>query len=369
MGFSHRVVVALCCLSPLAFTPQCFPQQVADAPAAPPASATPNDLISLDVVVTAKNGKPIAGLRQQDFAVSLDKKPQPIASFQAVEASSTPTLSPDDVEVILLIDTVNTRFINVATERQEIDKYLRQNDGKLPRPMSLLLLTDDGVQIEPTPTSDGNQLSAFLDKAEIGLRTIGRAAGFYGASDRFGISLKSLKQITTYEATRPGRKLIVWVSPGWPLLSGPEVDLTNKDQQHLFANLVDITDSLARARITLSNVDPLGMDDADTYRTIYYKEFLKGIAKPSDIQIGNLALQVLATQTGGRVLNSNNDVAQEISTAVSDAEAFYVLKLQPTAAEHPNQYRSLAVTLVDKPGLTARTRNGYYAQPTLATAH
>jgi hypothetical protein len=73
-------------------------------------------------------------------------------------------------------------------------------------------------------------------------------------------------------------------------------------------------------------------------------------------------LQVLATQSGGLVLNSTNDLASAIADCVSDANAFYVLSFDAARADHPNEYHALGVT-IDKPGLTARTRMGYYAQP------
>jgi hypothetical protein len=73
-------------------------------------------------------------------------------------------------------------------------------------------------------------------------------------------------------------------------------------------------------------------------------------------------LQVLAAQSGGLVLNSTNDLASAIADCVSDADAFYVLSFDSARADHANEFHALEVK-VDKPGLTARTRMGYYAQP------
>ena len=79
-------------------------------------------------------------------------------------------------------------------------------------------------------------------------------------------------------------------------------------------------------------------------------------------QIGNLGLQVLASQSGGRVLNSSNDVAGEIATCVADANGSYVISFDSLAGDGPNEYHALDIK-IDKPGLTVRTRSGYYAQP------
>ena len=80
------------------------------------------------------------------------------------------------------------------------------------------------------------------------------------------------------------------------------------------------------------------------------------------VTYGNLALQVLATQSGGRVLNSNNNISSEIADCVRDYKAFYTISFEAPPADHPDEYHTLEVK-VDKPGLTARTRTGYYAQP------
>ena len=350
----RRIAIVLYCLTSAGVA-----QQAVNPPAPAPSSAPKT--VALHVVVTTKNGKPVSGLKLQDFAVQLDKKPQPILSFQPAEASAS-AVAP--IDTILLIDTVNTRFFHVAYERDQIERFLRQNGGKLAQPTSLVVLTDTSVSVTPQSTQDGNALAGFLRQSEASLRDIGRDAGFYGWIEQFQISTRALQQITTYEASRPGRKLLIWISPGWPLLSGPEVDLTFKDQQNFFHDLVNLSSALRNAQITLSSVDPLGSDDLLGYRTTFYEEFTKGVPVAGKMQIGNLALQVLALQSGGRVLNSNNNVAQLITRAASDAEAFYTITIAPPPAEHKDQYRAVAVTLSpDHPGLAVHTLTGYYDQP------
>ena len=352
------LALSLLCLAVL-ITAHLAAQQAVPPLQPPPPPPTTTGPLTLDIVVTDKKGVPISGLQQQDFTVEVDKKPLPVTSFKAIEAAKAGT---DSVQIILLIDTVNTRFTHVAYERQEIDRFLKQNNGQLAQPVTLVVLSDTDTKITPQPTRDGNQLASFLAQAESNLRDIGRDTGFYGAVEQFQLSTTALQRLAAYEDTRPGRKLLVWIGPGWPLLSGPEVELTGKEQQQLFASDVSLTSALRQARITLSSVDPLGTADAVSYRTFFYKEFTKGVTAPSKMQIGNLALQVLALNSGGRVMNSNNDVAKEIAAAVSDAQAFYTVVINPPPAEHPDEYHNITVT-TDKPGLTARTRTGYYAQP------
>jgi VWFA-related protein len=316
--------------------------------------------ITLDVVVTDKSGKPVTGLGQQDFTLLDNKQPQKILSFQAVQGGAG-TADPA-VEVVLLVDEVNTNFTTVSFERAQVEKFLKRDDGKLPRAMSLAFLSDSGMAMSNITTQDGNALAADLNQNKAGLRTITRSQGIYGASDRIGLSLNALQELADYEAPRPGRKLVIWISPGWPLLSGPREELTDKEQQRLFSNIVGLSDRLRQARITLYSIDPLGTADAGGFRTSYYEEFVKGVKKPGQVRIGNLGLQVLATQSGGRVLISNNDVAGEIATSVADANAFYILTFDGLVGDGPNEYHSLEIKLA-KSGLKALARTGYYAQP------
>ena len=273
-----------------------------------------------------------------------------------------PTATADPpVEVILLVDEVNASVTDVARQRQAIEKFLKQNGGELVRPVSIVFFSDSGTMIGNTPSQDGKALIAELNQTSSSLRSLAGHKEFT-ARRPLQLSLRTLGQLADYEATRPGRKLVVWISPGWPLLSGPNIELSSKDQQGLFDNIVALSDGLRNARITLYSVHPLGTADAAGFRTTYYKEFIKGVTAANHVQAGNLALQVLAYQSGGRVLNSDNDMADEIATCINDANAFYVLTFEGEPGDGPNEYHGLEVK-IDKPGLTARTRSGYYAQP------
>jgi len=312
--------------------------------------------MTLDVVVTDKSGRPIPGLQQQDFTLMDNKRPQKIVSFQAVEGG-TATADPP-VEVILLVDEVNTSPSQVAFARDQIERFLRRNGGQLARPVSTVIFTDSGITIVDTSSRDGNAVIADLRQKQTGLRSIVRSSD-YGASVRVELSLNSLQQLVLYEAPRPGRKLAVWISPGWPLVSAP---LTSKQEQDVFNHIVAFSDRLREAGITLYEIDPLGVADAGGVGTSLYQDFLKPVRKAREAQFGNLGLQVLAYQSGGRVLNSSNDVAGEIEACVADANAFYVLSFDGLPGDGPNEYHALEIKIA-KPGLKARTRSGYYAQP------
>ncbi len=132
----------------------------------PPKAKAPQGRIRLDVVVTDPAGEPVPGLTQQDFTLLDNKKPQPILSFRAVDGVLGAGPGEPPVEVILLIDVMNTSLRVVGNERYQIENFLRRNGGKLALPTSLMIFDDYGVKVDPQPTRDGNLLASKLNQAE-----------------------------------------------------------------------------------------------------------------------------------------------------------------------------------------------------------
>lgn len=344
------LILPLCCFALSGFSRQ----------AAAPAQAAPQDerRVTLDVVVTDHSGHPVSGLQQQDFTVLDNKKPQIILSFAASGSSGKPADS--DVHAIVLVDAINARFQGAAFQRDELATFLRRNGGELPLPVSLGVIADKPSSLTAA-SEDGNALAKDLESNQLGLRTITRSQGFYGGQERIQLSINDLERFASDEVTQPGRKLVVWLGPGWPLLSGPEVLLTAKDQRALFRAAVGISTSLREARITLYNVSATTINGS-LGRALYYQTFLKGISSPNQIQNGNLGLQVFAVQSGGLVLNESNDLGSSIRTCLTDAKSYYALSFDSPVAKRPDEYHSLQIK-IDRPKVIARTLTGYYAQP------
>jgi VWFA-related protein len=308
--------------------------------------------ITLNVVVTEKSGHPIAGLKQQEFTLLDNQQPQSIVSFAEVHSGTQSAEAP--VKVILLVDEVNASPALIARERIQIATFLGQNAGKLPLPVSLVFFTTSGPSMGDVPSQDGNALIAKLNNDKNPLRVVQASA------DRINLSLSALSQISDYEATLPGWKLLLWVSPGWPAIGGRRVNLNAGSQRGIFKNIVTLSEQLRQAQITLHSIDPSGTFEGATLRTSLYKEYLKGVSQPKQADFGDLALQVLATHSGGLVLNTSNDLASQISTCVADATTYYTLTFNPARGDGPNEYHVLDIKVA---GAMARTLWGYYANP------
>ncbi len=312
--------------------------------------------ISLDVTVTDSSGQPVSGLSESDFTVLDNKQPGKIVSFRAADGGATA----DAAQVILLIDEVNNTFQSVAAERDQITKYLSRNGARLPVPMSIALFSDSGVKINQ-PTEDGSVLIAELEKMPIPIHTITSAMGGQGAIQRYQLSLTTLSHLLTYTGQKPGRKLLLWLGPGWPMMSGTQFGSTEGDKHRNWDGIVTFARDLRQSRTTLYSVDSLS-SESTLQHSVYYKNFMKPVTSVKDAESANLALPVLALQSGGRVLNGTNDLAGEIASCVAEAGVSYTISMQVSPSEAVNDYHSLEVNLT-KPGLTARTNSGYYNQP------
>jgi VWFA-related protein len=75
---------------------------------------------------------------------------------------------------------------------------------------------------------------------------------------------------------------------------------------------------------------------------------------------GNLALQVLAVQSGGRTVDQNNDVSAALRQCVADAQNYYEITFEPAPPDPKNYYHRVEVKLANS-NLIARARMGYYA--------
>ncbi len=351
----RRFCLAVACCAASAFAQKPLDMPPVAAPGAVPASGP----LRLDVVVTNKGGNPIPGLTQADFAVLDNKQPATIRSFAAHELRSE---SKDSEAMFLLIDDVNANFNTVSVARTQIENFLRADGGHLALPVGIFMLTDAGLS-QVTPVSDdGNALANVLHGKDGALHSIPRSAGFYGGEERLQISLNTISQLETYLGSVPGRKLVVWIGPGWPIFDNPNVIISPQQQRNMFSGIVSLSSTLREAGITMYSIDPLGPSDAASARNFLWEGFTKPVTRPNKADPGNLALQVFAVHSGGTVQSGSNDITGEIEKCAKDGEAWYTLTFDRQKADSPNAWHDLTVK-VDKPDVRVRTDNGYYAQP------
>jgi VWFA-related protein len=320
---------------------------------------TPEGRVHLDVTVTDAADKAITGLQPWDFTLLDNDQPRKILSFRAYDGVA---VKPDPpVQTILLIDTANLPFQQVAFVRSELRRFLLRNGGHLPLPVSLFMLSDRSLRVQPRPSLDGKALAGMLNRIKGSVRTIDTSASGEGSLQRFQLSVRQITAIAENEARVPGRKLLIWVGPGWPILDSANFRMADKDQRRYFDSIVELSTRLREARLVVYSVSPADITSTGAY-TFTYLSFLKGIKSAREADSGNLALKVLAVESGGRVVGPDNDLAGQIENCIADAGAFYSLSFDPPKAGRDDEYHELKVQ-IDKPGLAVRTSSGYYNQP------
>ena len=310
-----------------------------------------SEQMTIHVTVSTRAGDPVEGLTKDDFTLSDNKHPQPITGFQAATGIQT--------GVVIVLDTVNLPYNQVSFARQQLGLFFSAN-AHLPQPIGLGVLKDSGLKMQPGFSTDGNALRSQLDGYSIGLRELPQSTGLYGAEERLQLSLSMLKGLVT-QLPRDGMKRIIWISPGWPLLGGPGIQLNPSQRAPLFESVVAFATELRRSRIVVDAVNPAGASQ-DVGQTNFYETFLRAPRSSRDVELGQLGLQVIAQQSGGLVLNGSNDISGLIQRAIAQTKSGYELTFTPAAGEHENDYHELRVK-VRRPGVVAHTTAGYYARP------
>jgi len=329
-------------------------------PASAPSAIEAEGRVRLDMVVTDAAGAPVAGLEPWDFSLLDNDKPRKILTFRSFDGTTVKPEPP--VEVILLIDMANLSFPQVAFVRQQVEEFLRKNGGHLKQPVSLIVLTSAGIRVQPRPSMDGNAVASVVQKLKGNISTINPAMGGEGLLERYQLSVRQLATIAENQARKPGRKLLIWIGPGWPMLNRPTDRYSERDQRRTFENIVELSTRLREARMVLYSVQPADASTEGGRYDLLYQEFLDPVSSPKQAQPGNLGLKVLVTQTGGVILGPDNDLAGQIDRCVAEASVFYTISFNPARAEHPDEYHQLKLA-VDKRGFTVRTNRSYYNEP------
>lgn len=320
------------------------------------AAAAQQRPIFLDLLVTDASGKTIRDLEPFDLSLTDENQPRKILGFRRTDGTVGSKLDPP-VEVIIVLDALNLPYQAAARLRLDVDRFLRANGGHLTQPVSIYMLTSQGLRVQPAPSKDGNALAEMLDSSVGTVRARDLAGGVYSLQEQFEDSFKAISGMAENLSHRPGRKMVLWLGSGWPLLTERFFIQTNESRPAYFRQLAALVNNLREARITLYSLYPIvGITP------MLWQGYVKPVREPGKMEIGYMALQVLAVHTGGRVLQPSNDVKSQIEECLSDIGEYYTIAFMPPPASVPDEYHDLKVT-VNRPGTVVRTSSGYYNEP------
>jgi VWFA-related protein len=336
----------------------CAAQQLQRRTGPPPASDTlqvyTRETI-VDVTVTDDHGNHVRGLKRSDFTIQEDGSTQPLRSFKETgltraavlppklpagtytSAQTTPAAGP---ATILLIDSWNSPPLGpaymelVVTAQHEVEHYIQaMPEGT---PVAIFSLSFRGLRLLQGFTSDRELLFHAMDTNFLVLAGDDRPN--LGRDKYF--NLDALNQIAAYLAPIKGRKNLLWLAPGSPVLLLRDGGLSwteGPPDLNYIHRVMDTYELFTAEQIAVSPVDTRGA----------------GVLGRS-----TLAMEAVADDTGGVAYYNNNDIKGEIAKAIDDSSDYYTLSYTPPPHTSAGHAHKITVT-VARPGLHLVYRKGY----------
>ena len=357
------------------------------------------------VTVVDAAGKPVLGLKQSDFSIKEDGKPQKIKNFEEFGAelssqqSAPPPVLPPHVYTnaqsagpqsgavnILMLDMLNTGPAQQAKVKEKAIAYL----DKMPPGTEIAIFelgrelrvvqgftTDRTVllgavtAIQPNTVIDQSVQPAIIMPPLNGTprndcescRSLQRVCDILNT--RSTTTLDALDAIAAFGSGIKGRKNLLWFTTGLPQITAFNWVYNIMRAGGWTPTLVDYTSNLQRAygllaaaQVAVYPIDPRGLG-GNTAGTV--GELMLGDAPleemPQYILNANASIKEIAENTGGLAYYGRNDMDAAIGEAIdSGAHSYSLSYVPPSSKEGKNHKVEIAV---DRPGLRLQYRQNY----------
>jgi VWFA-related protein len=382
-----------------------------------------SNLVLAHVVVRDANGKPVVGLKKEDFKLFDRGKAQSITQFEvesraaavandaAVRAQKPgPAAAPAMPGEFLAFyfDDLDTPEVDMIQARDAADQYLaaklhaNERAAIFTSSKTLSDFTDDPKQIHEalaklhsSPRSlartrecpdlsdyQAQQIDQFPDDKFIDAWRAAQAeaAARCPMSDEMILSLarsmvsqaqiqtrtnlQELDRLVQYLSHMPGQRAIVLVSPGF----------MSQGEQYQLDRLID---RALRMQVVISSLDPMGlpllMREVDVTKN-YTPSANSGVINAlhnvdsTRERVASDVLAEVAQGTGGEFFHNNNDLKAGFG-ALAGSPVYYILAFAPSDIKPDGKFHSLKVELSNKAkGLTIQARRGYFVPKSEAEA-
>lgn len=345
------------------FLLQDFTAQGQQAPPSVPTFRVSSNLVFLDVTVLDKKGQPVVtGLTKDDFAITEDKQPQRIFSFEAPEMHVMGP-NPEDSNpaekapvTIFVLDQLNSSFEDFAFIRQEVRRFLLTQPPRLASPAELMVIGNESLEMLQGYTRSRADLISVLDHLPPTLPYKKRNGAFFW--ERFGQSIDALQQIALQNKGVPGRKNVIWVGHGGPNVIVDPIFFPGKLEDELKQYVHSTANLLVNARISLFVIYP-GLP-VNGPGTSYSALQAAADVGDDDPFAGDVNFGLFVNETGGKLFYNRNDVDMEIKRSVRMGAEYYTLTYQPQNIEPNGKFRRIRVSVSNR-NLHVVTKAGYFA--------
>ncbi|MSO55489.1 MAG: VWA domain-containing protein [Acidobacteria bacterium] len=408
----------------LAVRAQNAPAGQAPTPAPPaPAPATPTfrtdiNFVRVDVIVTDKQGKPVHDLRQEDFEVTEDGKPQAIQTFKLVNVSGTAVAGSEppreirdvgdeqteaareDVRLFaIFLDDYHVRLENSMRSREPIARFVEnQLQGAdmagIMYPLwsiSDVLLTRNRASVASAIRSFVGRKYDYTPRNLFEERYVHYVSTMEAERIRNQVTLSALKGlITRIGGLSDRRKAIILISEGFtnslpaqvqdPIAATPgsgglsRPDPISPDpatqnrlesqefflQSDLYSDIRMVTELANRYNTTIYAIDPRGLAPFEFDLSTQGSANVSLTKDRAMLENTIETLRIMADDTDGRAIVNTNDLDRGLRQIVSDSSAYYLLGYTSTLSQPDGKFHKIGVR-IKRPGVQVRARPGYLA--------
>jgi VWFA-related protein len=395
--------------------PQVVPVNPRQGPQAPPtAKQVPRgkatirstvSLVEIDVQVTNRDGKPVKGLKQEQFSVTEDGKPQKISTFEyndieqvetAGKGDEAPIMvplgtatTPEEIKavvrdhrmIVLFFDLTSLQAEDLLRSTRAAQKYLQEQ--MTPADLVAVVAFGNTLKIVANFTNDRELLKQSVDAivpgheaalaqlADAALAANGETvvsedtgAAFTADDTEFNIfntdrKLAAVEALCEVLEGIPGKKSIIQFTSG--------VTQTGEENR---SELIAATNSANRSNVSIYSVDSRGLltatpgGDASTGASGGNAMFTGAtvISQSQSRQDSRDTLATLSGDTGGRTFFDVGDFGKVFQSVQNDTSGYYLVGYYSTNAASDGAWRRVHVKIDPLPaGVHVRSREGYYA--------
>ena len=408
---ARRILVATALSAGLTFAPALMVAQQQPGPPPPPPVVSSvlraqSNLVRIDVEVTDSAGKPIKGLRADQFEVTDDGKGQKITTFTYSDIEKMETAGPENAApMVVAVDNSGPRAVSEEKVTDQIrdrrlialffdmtsmetDDILRAHDAAekflkqqiTPADLVAVIVFSTKLVVLADFSNDRAKLEKAVAQIEPGaasqLASLQYAAAQNGEYDvqqdtgdaytpdstEFNVfntdqKLEAIEGISNVLSGIPGRKALVEFTGG--------ITQTGEENR---AELRAATDAANRANVSIYSIDARGMfatppgGDATTAAATGTSMFSGAAVYHQTDQREDTrdTLATLATDTGGRAFFDLGDLSDAFPKIQQENSGYYLVGYDLPNAKKDGSWHAVRVK-VNAPGVHVRYRDGYYA--------